>query len=179
MCTICDLRIEFSVDHPDGLSVAVETRRAIDAGLLSEPGGEDDALDGIRLRLDAVETLRAVRQRLEWTQRLEDFLALPDFFVLLIESRTWAFFRPTPSGFDPNCQVVPPNLSARDPRDRDAVLVSSELTMREIAAGRLSFDRALAEKLVILDTDPPRYASLLSTWNAAYPRVGFSRFVCA
>ena len=34
MCAICDLRIEFSIEHPMTLSVAVATRKAIDAGVL-------------------------------------------------------------------------------------------------------------------------------------------------
>jgi hypothetical protein len=177
MCTICDLRIEFSVDHPSSLSVAVETRRAIDAGLL--PGQQHDSLAGMRLRVTAIETLRTVQQRLEQTQRPEEFVVLPDFFVLLVESRTWAFFHPTPTGFDPNCRPTPPNTSADDIAERDAVLVSSELAMREIAVGRLSFERALKVGLVILDADTPHHAMLLSAWNRAYPKVGFSRFVCA
>jgi hypothetical protein len=179
MCTICDLRIEFSVDHPSSLSVAVETRRAIDAGLLPEPDEQYDALAKMRLRVTAIETLRSVQQRLEQTQRPEALLALPDFFVLLVESRTWASFHPTSTGFDPNCRPAPPNISADDITERDAVLVSSELAMREITAGRLPFERALKEGLVILDADTPRHAALSSAWNRAYPKVGFSRFVCA
>src|SRR5579884_1368049 len=124
MCTICDLRIEFGIDHPLGLSVAVETRRAIDAGLLPEPDDLHDAVARIQLRLSAIETLKAAQQRLEWTQRQDELLALPDFFVLMVESRTWGFFRPTPNGFDPNCRPAPPNVSADDIAERDAVLVS-------------------------------------------------------
>jgi hypothetical protein len=176
MCTICELRIEFSVDHPMSLSVAVETRRAIDAGLLPEPMKSDDDSS---LRQRAIDALRSAQQRLEQALRPEALLALPDFFVLLIESRTWGFFHPTPIGFDPNCSPAPPNVSAEDPRARDAVLVSSALAFGEIAAGRLPFDQALKERVVALDADPMRHDRLLDAWSAACPEMGFSRFVCA
>ncbi|MBN9560357.1 MAG: hypothetical protein J0H14_06440 [Alphaproteobacteria bacterium] len=179
MCSICDLRIEFSIDHPLGLSVAVETRRAIDAGLLPEPEDADGAPAGMQLRLSAIETLRTAQQRLEWTQRQDELLALPDFFVLMVESRTWGFFHPTPNGFDPNCRPAPPNVLADDIAERDAVLVSSEVAMRQIVEGRLPFERALEERIIALDADGSRFDKLLGAWSKAYPKVGFSRFVCA
>ena len=176
MCSICDLRIEFGVDHPLSLGVAVETRRAIEAGLLPEPA---DAIDGGRLRPKAIDTLKAAQQRLEWTHPPEALLALPDFFVLLIESRTWGFFHPTPTGFDSNCKPAPPNVASDDEAARDAVLVASELAMSEIVAGRLPFERALQERIVALDACSARRAPLLGAWSSAYPEAGFSRFVCA
>lgn len=179
MCSICDLRIEFRIDHPLSLSVAVESRRAIDAGLLPEPDNQDGALAGIQLRMGAIEALKTAQQRLEWTQRQDELLALPDFFVLLVESRTWGFFRPTPNGFDPNCWPDPPNVSADDIAERDAVLVSSELAMGEIVSGRLPFERALEERIIALDADASRFDKLRGAWSKAYPKVGFSRFVCA
>jgi hypothetical protein len=179
MCSICDLRIEFSIDHPLSLSIAVETRNAIDTGLLPEPDARDGALAGTRLSLNAIETLKAAQKRLEQTQRREELLTLPDFFVLMVESRTWGFFHPTPNGFDPNCSPVPPNLSADDPADRDAVLISSELALRQVVSGFLPFETALEENLVALDADRARRSKLLATWSKAYPKVGFSRFVCA
>ena len=175
MCSICDLRIEFSVDHPLSLGVAVETRRAIDAGLLPEPRIRSD--DG-GLRLKAIDTLKAAQQRLEQTLRPEELLALPDFFVLMIESGTWAFFRPTPTGFDPNCQPLPPNVGS-DAEIRAAVLVASEVAMSEIVVGRLPFETALRERIIALDADLKRHDALLNAWSGAYPKMGFSRFVCA
>lgn len=148
-------------------------------GLLPEPDARDDALSGMRLRQKAIETLRAAQQRLERTQRQEELLALPDFFVLLVESRTWGFFHPTPNGFDPDCRPSPPNVLADDILDRDAVLVSSELAMRQVVAGRLPFEKAIEDKIIALDADRPRHDRLLAAWSKAYPKVGFSRFVCA
>jgi hypothetical protein len=179
MCSICDLRIEFSIDHPLSLSVAVETRKAIDLGLLPEPDARDAALASMHLRRNAIGTLKAAQQRLEWTQRQEELVALPDFFVLLVESRTWGFFHSTPNGFDPNCRPAPPNVLADDIADRDAVLVSSELAMRQVVAGHLPFENAIEEKIIALDADRSRHDKLLAAWSKAYPKAGFSRFVCA
>ena len=178
MCTICDLRIEFTIDHPMTLSVAVATRKAIDAGVLLNHDSQDDPLGGMRLRLEAIAALKAVQQRVEQTLTSDQLLALPDFFVLMIESRTWGFFRPTPDGFDPNCRPDPPRLSAADAVDRDPVIVVSETTARQLLAGKLPFDEAAAQGLVVIDADAPRRETLQSTWNATYPRIGFSRFVC-
>jgi hypothetical protein len=175
MCTICDLRIEFSVDHPLSLGVAVETRRAVDARLLPEP---EDSLDDGRLRSKAIDTLRGAQQRLEQTLRPEELSALPDFFVLMIESGTWAFFHPTRTGFDPNCQPLPPKVGS-NVEIRDAVLVASQVAMSEIVMGRLPFETALRERIVALDADAKRHGALLSAWSGAYPEMGFSRFVCA
>lgn len=175
MCSICELRIEFNIDHPMGLSVAVATRRAIDDGLLPEP--EENGNDATR-RARAITVLKGTQQRLEQVLTGEELLGLPDFFVLLIESRTWAFFRPTASGFDPNCIPDPPNLSAEDDVDRDAVIVVTETVLEKIVAGGLSFDAALMRGLVVVDADEERQAMLTLTFNIAYPKVGFSRFVC-
>jgi len=176
MCSICDLRIDFGVDHPMSLDVAVETRRAVDAGLLPQLA---DSMDDGRLRLKAIDTLKAAQQRLEQTLSAEELPSLPDFFVLVIESRTWAFFRSTPTGFDPNCQPAPPNVTSDDKAARDAVIVTSELAMNEIVAGRLPFETALRERIIALDADETRHSALLNAWNGAYPEAGFSRFVCA
>lgn len=161
------------------LGVAVETRNAIDRGLLGDHSEHSDALRGIRLRLAAVEALKAAQRRLEQVLRQEELLALPDFFVLLIESRTWGYFRPTPTGFDPNCRPAPPNVLAENPAERDAIIIASETAMRPLLQGRLPFDKALEEGVVVIDADGARRDRLIGTWGKAYPRVGFSRFVCA
>ncbi len=176
MCSICELKIEFSVDHPLSLGVAVETRRAIDGGLLPEPALFDEP--GL-LRGRAIDTLKAIQQRLERTLSREELLGLPDFYVLMIESRTWGFFRPTPIGFDPTCRPEPPNVIADDVTTRDAVLVASELALSEVAAGRLPFLRALDEGVAALDADLLRFRLLSGVLTRAYPEMGFSRFVCA
>ena len=179
MCSICDLRIEFSIDHPMTLSVAVATRQAIDRGLLPEIGGQDDPLGGMRLRVSAIEALKAAQYRLEQVLPRRELLSLPDFFVLMIESRTWGYFHPTPEGFDPNCRPAPPNIAAADASKRDPVIVASEIAMRELLAGKLPFSTAVDEGLIVVDADSVRRNHLIAAWGATYPRVGYSRFVCA
>jgi len=178
MCAICDLRIEFGVDHPMSLSVAVATRRAIDAGLLPPAAGQAGPSGGAQFRLDAIAVLKAVQRRLEDSLSPMELAALPDFFVLLIESRTWAFFHPTAAGFDPNCRPEPPRIAADDARDRDAVIVASAAAMRQLLSGTLPFERALAEELVVVDADDSRQLTLNRAGSAGFPGKGFSRFIC-
>ena len=123
------------------LSVAVATRQAIEAGLVAAPGRRGGAVGIMKQRLKAVAALTAVQKRLEQTLTREAMSALPDFFVLVIESETWGFFRPTLAGFDPNIRPEAPRLTAEDPRERDAVVILSEAAARRISAGELPFAR--------------------------------------
>ncbi len=179
MCAICDLDIAFVVDHPMTLAVAVATRAAIDAGRLTAPPQDPPGtLGAVRARTRAIAALRSVQERLERTLAPERFAALPDFFVLMIETGTWGFFRATPSGFDQNIQPDAPRLTG-EPAERDVVVVMSEATSRALAEGLLPFDRAVAEGLIAVDADDVRRASLREAWGAAWPELGFSRYVCA
>ena len=84
---------------------------------------------GMRLRLSAIDTLKTAQQSARTGAAAGGaYPGLPDFFVLMVESRTWGFFHPTSSGFDPNCRPAAPNVSAADAAERDAVLVGSELS---------------------------------------------------
>jgi hypothetical protein len=179
MCAICDIDIDFGVEHPMTLSVAVATRQAIDAGLLPAPDAEEGAVGVMKQRLKSVAALTAVQKRLERTLTQEALVALPDFFVLVIESRTWGFFHATRGGFDPNCRPAAPCLTAEDSSMRDAIVIVSEVAARRIAAGELSFVDAAGQGLVVVDADEERREALAMAWSAAYPQVGFSRFACA
>ncbi len=180
MCAICDLDIAFAVDHPMTLPVAVATRAAIEEGrLAAAPHDPAGALGALRARTRAVEALRAVQERLERTLAPEGLAALPDFFVLMIEMGTWGFFRATSSGFDPNCRPDAPRLTGDHAAERDAVVVMSEAAARALAEGLLSFDRAVMEGLIAVDADEARRGMLGEVWRAAWPQLGFSRYVCA
>lgn len=176
MCTICDLRIDFSIDHPMSLSVAVATRRAIDAGLLPSPKVK---YGDFALRGDAIVALKSVQQRVEQVLPPNEFQALPDFFVLTIESRTWGFFHPTALGFDPNCRPDPPRLTAEDAGDRDPCVITSETALRRVLAGGLPFSEAEQQGLIVIDADDRRREALYATWHTAYPKSGFNGFFCA
>lgn len=150
MCAICELKLEFNVDHPLALSVAVATRNAIDAGTLPE-SLLDGALSNAKMRAAAVDALQGLTARLEASKPASALLALPDFYVLLIEIGTWGFFHATGHGFDPDITPETPNVTADNQADRDIVFVTSETALRAVLDGRLSIDAAFAGDLVMLD----------------------------
>jgi hypothetical protein len=179
MCAICDLNIEFSIEHPMTFEVAVATRQAIDSGALPAPEAGGAVVDALAERKKAIDALTGFQRRLEQALSREALLALPEFFVLVIESRTWGFYRPTPSGFDPRCRPSAPRVLAEDPAERDVVVVVSQLAAQQIIAGKMPFADAAARGLIAIDAGDARGDALLSAWRAAYPKIGFSRYVCA
>jgi hypothetical protein len=164
MCAICDFKINFDVSHPLALAVAVATRAAIEAGVLPERVA-DGPLGNARLRVAAIDTLKELQYRLETAIPSAELLALPDFYVLLVENGTWGFFHATENGFDP--EIVPdvPNVTAEDPADRDIVLIAAETTMRGLLDGTLAFDRALSDSLIVLDARGADSARILQLFD--------------
>ena len=115
MCAICDLNIHFDVEPASALPVALATRRAIEGGRLPAPEFSADPVGDRNPRRLAVRALAGVQQRLEQVHAPEALVALPDFFVLIIESRSWGFFHPTPGGFDPNWTPDAPRIEGARP----------------------------------------------------------------
>ena len=176
MCTICSLTIEFAVEHPLALAVAVATRQAIDTGLLPELPAEET--DMARSRHQAIGLLTTVQQRLEQVLPASRLLALPNFFVLMIESPTWGYFHPTLSGFDVKASPGTPRLEPDENGDRDCIMVISQAAADELAAGRLPFTEAEMAGLIFLDA-PEAETDIISTaFSAAYPAEQFSHFAC-
>lgn len=150
MCAICELKIEFNIDHPRGLTVAVATREAIEAGVLREKIF-DGALANANMRLAAIDALKSLQQRLESAMPVSELIALPDFYVLLIEVGTWGYFHATENGFDPDCTPEPPDVTAESQEDRDVVLISTETALQAILDQTLSLEQAFERKLLMLD----------------------------
>jgi hypothetical protein len=144
MCAICNFKIEFSVGHPLAISVAVATRRAIEAGLVDEQAHLSGALSAARARMSAVEALKMLQTRIETTHDTAALASLPDFYVLLIENDTWGFFHATENGFDPD--IVP-----EMPDEQSNVLVMSEAGLRAWLDGRFDCEHALRDTLFIAD----------------------------
>lgn len=167
MCTICDLRMEFGAGHPMSLSVAVATRRAVEAGLVPAAPAWD--------RGDAIRLMHGVQRRLEWSVSLEAFASLPAFFVLLVETRTWAYFHPGPGGFDSSVQRLPPDAFglAMDP-----VIVAAETALAPMLDGRIPFESCAKAGMLHFDVPETVHSALRSAWMQAWPAT-FSRFVCA
>ncbi len=150
MCAICDFKIDFNIDHPRALTVAVATREAIDEKALPEKIF-DGPFANANMRLAAIDALKDLQQRLELSMPVNELMALPDFYVLLIEVGTWGYFHATENGFDPDCSPEPPDVTAENQEDRDVVLVSTEVAFREILEKRLGLDAAFERNLLLLD----------------------------
>lgn len=178
MCTICSLTIEFAVEHPQSLAVAVATRKAIDADVLSQADPTME-IDMARSRHDAVMLLTRMQQRLERVLPISRLMALPDFYVLMIESRTWGYFHPTLGGFDVKANPSIPRLHPDANGVRDSVVVMSQVTAAGIVDGRVSFDRALIEQISVVDAPEPFENHIRTAFMTAYPAGAFSEFVCS
>ncbi|MBN3808833.1 hypothetical protein G3N97_06980 [Paraburkholderia sp. Ac-20347] len=151
MCAICEFKIEFSIGHPLALSVAVATRKAIEAGLVDAMESEDGALAAARKRLSAVEALNLLQTRIESVHSEDALLTLPDFYVLLIEDDTWGFFHATTDGFDPDIIPDLPDVTATDDAKRSNVVVVSEAALRAWIAGHFDMSYAIDASLFVID----------------------------
>ncbi len=176
MCTICSLTIEFAVEHPLTLAVAVATRQAIDDDLL--PEGAVEEKDMAQSRHEAVLLLTAMQQRLEQVLSTSRLLALPNFFVLMIESRTWGYFHPTLSGFDVRANPSAPRLEPDENGERDSIVLVSQAAAEQLIGGRLPFSQAREIGVVTVDAPELSGALIHSALTAAYPIGAFSDFVC-
>lgn len=176
MCTICTLNIEFAVEHPLALAVAVATRQAIDTGLLPETGAME--LDMEQSRHNATVQLTTIQQRIEQVLSTSKLLALPNFFVLMIESRSWGYYHPTLKGFDANANPDTPRLEPDANGVRDCIVVMSQAASAEITKGQLSFRKALDENLVYVEAPEVEADLILKALTIAYPVSQFSEFVC-
>lgn len=168
MCAICNFKIEFDIGHPQALTVAVATRAAIEAEMLPEQVF-DGPLGHAKLRLTAIDTLKDFQNRLEAVALPAELRALPDFYVLLIESGTWGFFSATEDGFDPDIEPDLPNVTAELQSDRDIVLVAAQATMRAVLGGSLTLSQALADNLIVLDAESIDSRSLFIVMDKAFP----------
>lgn len=177
MCTICSLTIEFAVEHPQALAVAVATRQAIETGLLPEfdPNRE---MDMAQSRHHATVLLTTMQQRLESVLPASRLMQLPSFYVLMIESRTWGYFHPTSGGFDPRANPSPPRIVADENNVRDAIVVLSQAAAEEVTPGRLPFEHALGTGVAVIDAPDGQEALIRAALRMAYPVEQFSAFVC-
>jgi hypothetical protein len=177
MCAICDFKLEFDIGHPQALTVAVATRAAIDAGTLT-PEIFDGPLGDMKLRFAATNTLKTLQRRIEAAISADALMALPDFYILLIESNDWGYFRPTETGFDSECVPDLPNVNATNQAERSIVLITTQATMQTMLGGKLSLRQAFEDRLMILDASEDHATLLDAALNAAIPAEGFSRFIC-
>jgi len=151
MCAICEFRIEFSISHPQALSVAMATRRAIEAGQIAAMDIDDGALAAARRRMSAVDALNLLQARIEDTHATAELRGLPDFYVLLIEDDTWGFFHATQDGFDPDVVPGMPDVTSADELKRSNVVIMSEAALRAWFDCAFDLASALRDSLFVID----------------------------
>lgn len=171
MCAICSFKIDFGVGHPLALTVAVATRKAIDSGLVEPIDTTGGALSAARMRMSAVEALNLLQARIEGAHSEDALLALPDFYVLLIENDTWGFFHATTNGFDPDVVPEMPDVTATDEAKRSNVVIMSEAALRAWLDQRFDIELALRESLFMIDTPASPTESLTQMLAIAEPAV--------
>ncbi|WP_233272990.1 hypothetical protein [Paraburkholderia acidisoli] len=171
MCAICEFRIEFGIGHPLALSVAVATRKAIESGLVDEMEADNGALSAARKRLSAVDALNRLQASIEAAHSTDDLLALPDFYVLLIENDTWGFFHATTDGFAPDIVPAMPDTTTTDDARRSNIIVTSEAALRAWLAGRFDTTHALDTGLILADAPAMSASDLARMLHSASMQV--------
>jgi hypothetical protein len=160
MCAICNFKIDFGVGHPLALSVAVAARKAIESGLIEPFETAEGALAAARMRMSAVDALNLLQAHIEGAHSEEALLALPDFYVLLIENDTWGFFHATTEGFDPDIVPETPDVTTTDEAKRSNILIFSEAALRGWLDGRFAAETALRDSLFVVDAPEGPAAAL-------------------
>jgi hypothetical protein len=167
VCAICNFKIDFGVGHPSALTVAVATRKAIESGLIEPVDAAEGALSAARMRMSAVEALNLLQARIEGAHSEGALLALPDFYVLLIENDTWGFFHATTNGFDPDIVPEMPDLTTTDEGRRSSIVITSESGLRAWLDGHFDIGQALRESLFMIDAPELSTASLVQMLTVA------------
>ncbi|WP_346778356.1 hypothetical protein [Paraburkholderia sp. Tr-20389] len=147
--------------------MALATRKAIEAGLVEPLDVAEGALSSARMRMSSVESLNLLQARIEGAHSENELLALPDFYVFLIENDTWGFFHATTEGFDPDIVPEIPDVTSDDPTQRSNILVTSEAGLRAWLNGRLNAGIALRDLLAYVDAPEPSKTALVKMFLRA------------
>ena len=144
------MEVQLESMYPGSLSVAVALRSAADNGLIGAAGLEAPGEDAVRYS-DAVRRLQEFRAILAASPAVAD---LPASFSLgYVESHLWARY----SQSDGSIRV---DIHTDGPTEGEAVVLTGEPVLTELLAGRLSFDRALADGLVLIDGNESEKAAI-------------------
>jgi hypothetical protein len=144
------LDVQLESMYPGSLSVAVALRGAADNGLIDAADLEAPG-EGAARYSDAVRRLQEFRAILAASPAVAD---LPASFSLgYVESHLWARY----SQSDGSIRV---DIHTDGPTEGEAVVLTGEPVLTELLAGRLSFDRALADGLVLIDGNESEKAAI-------------------
>jgi len=137
--------------YPGSLTVAVALRNAADNGVIDadalEAPGQDNALYD-----DTVKSLQAFRNTLADSPIAAE---LPASFSLgYVESNLWTRYTQSNS-------KITVDIHTNGPAKGEAVLITGEPVLKELLAGRLSVDQAMADGMIlIIGSDSEKQAIL-------------------
>jgi hypothetical protein len=148
-CAFPDTHITLHGDHPETIPVAVAAAQEIAAGRLV-PTPAADPVDRLALELAVPVKVKDFGRRIAAALPADRIAALPEFFMLLVQTRMWARLRPEPGGFSESCDPVAPEL-IHAAEERGAILITSEPVLRDLALGALGYAEAERRGLVVAD----------------------------
>ena len=151
--------------YPGSLSVAVALRKAADSGAIDAA-----ALDAPRnvatLFLRTMPRLQDFRKFLAASPAAAE---LPANFTLgYVESGLWTRF----SQSDGKVSV---DIHTDGPAEGEAVVLTGQPVLKELLAGRLSVERALAEGLILIDGDESEQMAIRRALDATFKPNRMSR----
>jgi hypothetical protein len=126
----------FSASHPRSIEVAVAVRNALDNGVLPNSN-----LPAFLVFAHAKATLERVRAGLADTKVPEPIA------LLLVEGSLWTRYY-----VDADRLVCEPHVSG--PLPGDAIIVTAEVVLQALLAGRLSIDQAIRDELLAVGDAP-------------------------
>jgi hypothetical protein len=155
-CSFHSLEIEFETMYPGSLPVAVALRSAADSGVidaaaLEAPGNGTASYDDTVRRLQEFGSILAASSA---------SAELPSTFSLgYVESQLW-------TRYSQSAGEIRVDVHASRPAAGETVVLTGGPVMTELLAGRLSFDRALADGLILIDGNESAKASIRHALSA-------------
>ena len=151
------LDVQLASMHVGSISVAVALRKAADSGVIDAKAlegpststtGSDESVRGLMSRAvrynQAVSRLEVCREVLAASPAVAE---LPASFSLgFVESRLWSRY----SQCDGELGV---DIHTDGPAEGEAVVLTGEPVLMALLAGTLSIDRALADRMILIDGD--------------------------
>jgi hypothetical protein len=135
------MEVELDGMYPSSFPVAVALRRAADSGVIDAAALEAPGKGTARYS-DTVRRLQDLRMTLAASTAAAE---LPASFSLgYVESRLWSRYSQVGG-------KVRADVHAEGPFEGEAVVLTGEPVVRELLAGRLSVDRALADGMIVID----------------------------
>ena len=150
-----DPAVGLTIAHPSSVAVAMAISDAVDAGRL-QPRPELPA------QLALMWANGATRKFSVALGPILDAGTLPPMTLLLVEPRLWSRIAPGPGGTRFEFHV-------NGPASGDVVLVTGESVLRELLDGRVSWERAVATGIAVLDGPADQRGEIARTLTQRFP----------